>query len=113
MECLIADRPTTSTSRASRPRMRSAHLPAHIPVATKTTKPRAKSASKIVKHKPMVKGKGKGKKKQGKAAVVISSDSEVSSGEVNFPNLPPNKALNVQQGEQEGTRGPRRTRGTK
>ena len=49
----------------------------------------------------MVKGKGKGKKKQSKAAAVISSDSEVSLGEVDFPNLPPNQALNVPQGEQE------------
>ena len=86
----MADRPTASTFRASRPRTRSAHLPTCISVATKTTKPRAKSASKVVKHKPMVKGKGRGKKKQGIATVVIISDSEVSLGKVDFPNLPPN-----------------------
>ena len=86
----MADRPTASTSRAGRPRMRSRsmHLPTHtcIPVASKAAKPRAKSV-----HKAQVKGKGKGdsKKKLGKAAIVISSDSEESSGEVDFPHFPP------------------------
>ena len=42
----MADRPTTSTSRAGRPRMRSVHLPTHIPVASKSAKSRAKSVYK-------------------------------------------------------------------
>ena len=81
----MADRPTASTSRAGRPRMRSvsAHLPTHIPVASKAAKPRVKSV-----YKAQVKGKGNSKKKLGKTAIVISSDSEASSGEVDFPNLP-------------------------
>ena len=55
----MADRPTASTSRAGRPRMRSrsVHLPTCIPVASKAAKTRAKSVQK-----PQVKGKGKGKK---------------------------------------------------
>ena len=70
----MADRPTTSTFRAGRPRMRSrsVHLPTHIPIASKTVRPRAKSVQKT-----QVKGKGTGKgkstrKKSGKAAVVVS-----------------------------------------
>ena len=68
----MADRPTASTSRAGRPRMRSrsVHLPTHthIPVVSKAAKPRAKSV-----HKAQVKDEGKGdKKKLGKAAIVIS-----------------------------------------
>ena len=71
-----------STPRAGRPRMRarSAHLPTHIPVASKAVKPRAKSV-----YKTQVTGKGKGtgkgksdKKRPGKATIVISSDSEDS-----------------------------------
>ena len=42
----MADRPTASTSRAGRPRMRSAHLPTHIPVASKTARTIAKSVYK-------------------------------------------------------------------
>ena len=53
----MADRPTASTSRAGRPRMRSAHLPSHIPVASKAARPRAKSV-----YKAQVKGKGNSKK---------------------------------------------------
>ena len=79
----MADRPTASTSRAGRPRMRSAHLPTHIPVAPKAARPRAKSV-----YKAQLKGKGNSKKKLGKTTIVISSDSEASSGEVDFPNLP-------------------------
>ena len=68
----MADRPTASTSRACRPRMRSrsVHLPTctHIPVASKAAKSRAKSI-----HKAQVKGKGRGDKtKLCKAAIVIS-----------------------------------------
>ena len=91
----MADRPTASTSRAGRPRTRSrsAHLPTCIPVASKAVRPRAKSI-----HKTQVKGKGKGKsdkKKPGKAAIVISSDSEESLGEVDFPHFPPNQARDL------------------
>ena len=78
-----------STSRAGRPgmRSRSAHLPLHIPVVPKAVRPRTKSALKT-----QVKGKGKGKstnKKLGKAAAVVSSDSE--DLEVDFPLHPPNQ----------------------
>ena len=83
----MADRPTASTSSAGRPRTRSrsAHLPTHIhiPVASKGAKPRAKSV-----HKAQVKGKGD-KKKPGKAAIVISSDSEESFGRSRFPTFSP------------------------
>ena len=99
----MADRPTASTSRAGRPRMRSrsAHLPTctHIPIASKATKPRAKSV-----HKVQAKGKGKGtgdKKKLGKAAIKISSDSEESLGEVDFPHFPPNQLVNLPAEEPE------------
>ena len=95
----MADRPTASTFRAGRPRTRSVseHLPTHIPVASKAAKPRAKSV-----YKAQVKGKGDSKKKLGKTAMVISSDSETSSGEVDFPNLPiPNQPLDLPAEEQE------------
>ena len=87
----MADRPMVSTSRASRPRMRSrsVHLPTHIPVASKAAKPRAKSV-----YKAQVKGMGD-KKKLGKTAIVISSDSEVSLGEVDFPHFPPNQPVDL------------------
>ena len=56
------------------------HLPTHIPVASKAVRPRGKSVQKA-----QVKGNGKSdKKKPGKAAIVISSDSEESPGEVDF-----------------------------
>ena len=85
----MADRPTASTSRAGRPRTRSAHLPTHIPVASKAARPRAKSVYKA-------KVKGNCKKKLGKTTIVISSDSEASLGEVDFPNLPiPNQPLDL------------------
>ena len=76
-----------STSRAGRPRMRSrlAHLPSCIPVAPKAVKPRTKSAQRTPA-KGKGKGAGKGKKttkKSGKAAAVVSSDSE--DLEVDFP----------------------------
>ena len=81
----MADRPTASTSRAGRPRTRSrsVHLPTHIPVASKGARPRAKSV-----YKAQVKGKGDSKKKLGKTTIVIRSDSEESSGEVDFLHLP-------------------------
>ena len=93
----MADRPMASTSRAGRPRMRSrsVHLPTHIPVASKATKPRAKSV-----YKAQVKGKGDSQKKLGKTAIVISSDSEISSGEVDFPHFPPNQPLDLPAEEQ-------------
>ena len=97
----MADRPTASTSRAGRPRMRSrsVHLPTCIPVASKAVRQRAKSVQKT-----QVKGKGTGKskdakKKPGKAAIVISSDSEDS--EVDFPHHPPNEPLDVPAEEPE------------
>ena len=87
VECLMADRPMASTSRAGRPRMRSRsmHLLTCIPVASKAVRPRAKSVQKT-----QVKGKGKSAKtKLGKAVVVVSSDSE--DLEVDFPHYPPNQ----------------------
>ena len=53
----MADRPTTSTSKAGRPRMRSrsVHLPSCIPVAPKAGKPITKSAQRA-----STKGKGVG-----------------------------------------------------
>ena len=96
----MADRPMASTSRAGRPKMRSrsVHLPTHIPVASKAVRPRAKSVQKTqVKGKG--KGTGKGKKKPGKAAIVISSDSENS--EVDFPHYPPNQPENLPAEEPE------------
>ena len=76
----MADRPMTSTSRASRPRMRSrsVHLPSCIPVAPKAGRPRTKSAQRVLA-KGKGKGAGKGKKtarKSDKAVAVVSSDSE-------------------------------------
>ena len=79
----MADRPTASTSRVGRPRTRSVQLPTRILIVTKA-KPRAKSVYKVPKYKAKVKGTSK--RKLGKTAVVISSDSEVSSREVDFPN---------------------------
>ena len=91
----MADRPTASTSRAGTPRMRSAHLPTHIPVASKAAKPRAKSVYEA-------KVKDNSKKKLGKTTTVISSSSEASLGEVDFPNLPiPNQPLDLPAEEQE------------
>ena len=76
-------------------RSRSAHLPTCIPVASKAVKPRAKSV-----YKTQVTGKGKSdKKKPGKAAVVISSDSEDS--EVDFLIIPPNQPVNLPAEETE------------
>ena len=67
------------------------HLPSCISVASKAVKPRIKSAQRT-----QVKGKGKGagkgkstNKKLGKAAAVVSSDSE--DLEVDFPLHPPNQ----------------------
>ena len=80
----MADRPTTSTSRAGRPRMRSRsmHLPSCVPIAPKGVRPRTKSAQKT-----QVKGKGKGlgkgkstKKKLGK----VSCRRLVFSGTVHW-----------------------------
>ena len=95
VECLMADRPTASTSRAGRPRTRSVHLPTCIPVVFKAAKPRAKSVYKA-------KVKGNSKKRLGKTTIVISSDSETSLGEVDFPNLPiQNQPLDLPAEEQE------------
>ena len=91
----MADRPMASTSRAGRPRTRSAHLPTCIPVASKAAKPRAKSVYKA-------KVKGNSKKKLGKTTIVISSDLEASLGEVDFPNLQiQNQPLDLPAEEQE------------
>ena len=93
----MADRPTASTSRAGRPRIRSrsAHLPSSIPVAPKAVKPRTKSAQRTqVKGKGNSTGKGKStNKKSGKTAAVVSSDSE--DLEVDFPHHPPNQPHEV------------------
>ena len=93
----MADSPTASTSRSGRPRMRSrsVHLPTCIPVASKAAKPRAKSV-----YKAQVKGKGD-KKKSGKTTIVISSDSEESLGEADFPHFPPNQPVNLPAEEPE------------
>ena len=93
----MADRPTTSTTRVGRPRMRSrsAHVPLRLPVAPKAVKPRTKSAQRIP-----TKGKGKGTdkgkkttKKSNKTVTVVSSDSK--DLEVDFPNHPPNQPYEV------------------
>ena len=42
----MADRTMASTSRAGRPRTRSAHLPTHIPVASEAARLRTKSVYK-------------------------------------------------------------------
>ena len=87
------------TSKAVRPRMRSrsVHLPTCtcLPVASKAVKTRAKSV-----YKAQVKGKGD-KKKTGKTTIVISSDSEESLGEVDFPHFPPNQPVNLPAEEPE------------
>ena len=93
----MAGTPMASTSRAGRPKMRSrsAHLSSCISIAPKAVKPRTKSAQRT-----QVKGKGKGADKgksttmkSGKAAAVVSSDSE--DLEVDFPNHPPNQPHKV------------------
>ena len=98
----MADRPTASTSRAGRPRMRltSAHLPSHIPMAPKAVKPRTKSVQKT-----QVKGKGTGKgentkKKLSKAVAVVSSGSE--DLEVDFPLHPPNQPHDIPAEQPQG-----------
>ena len=48
-----------------------------------------------------MKGKGYSKKKLGKTTIVISSDSEVSSEEVDFPHFPPNQPLDLPTEEPE------------
>ena len=78
-----------------RTRSRSAHLPTHIPIASKAVRPRAKSVQKTyIKSKS--KGTGKGniaKKKSGKAVVVVRSDLE--DLEVDFPHHPPNQPQDI------------------
>ena len=87
----MADRPTASTSRAGRPRMRSksVHLSSYIPVAPKTGTLRTTSVQRAPTKSI---GAGKGKKtpkKSNKPVVVVSSDSE--DLEVDFPNYHPNQ----------------------
>ena len=91
----MADRPTASTSRAGRPRVRSrsVHLSTCMPVASKAVRPRAKSVQKT-----QVTGKGAGKGKStkiklGKAVAVVSSDSE--GLEVDFLHHPPNQPQDI------------------
>ena len=89
----MADRPTTLTSRAGRPRTRSrsVHIPTHTPVAHKARKLRTTSAQRA-----QTKGKGKHKetsKKPNKAVTVVSSDSE--GLEVDFPHYHPNQPHKV------------------
>ena len=91
----MADRPTASTSRAGRPRMRSqsAHLSSHIPVTPKTGKHRTTSKQRApTKGKGAEKGK-KASKKSKESIVVVSSDSE--DLEVDFPNYHPNQHIEV------------------
>ena len=87
----MTDRPTASTSRTGKPRMRSrsVHIHSYIPVASKAGKHRTASAQRIP-----TKGKctGKGKKaikKSNKAVAAVSSNSE--DLEVNFPHYHPNQ----------------------
>ena len=91
----MADRPTASTSRSGRPRMRSksAHLSSCILVAPKIGKLRTTSVQRV----PMKsKGAGKGMKtpkRSNKPVVVVSSDSE--DLEVDFPSYHPNQPHEV------------------
>ena len=89
----MADRPTASTSRASRPRTRSisAHQSSCKPVDPMTDKLRTTFAQRA-----LTKGKGKGKKttkKVNKPVIVVSSDSK--DLEVDFPNYNPNQPHEV------------------
>ena len=91
----MADRPTASTSRAGRPRMRSksVHLPSCTPVTPKTGKHRTTSEQRAW---TKAKGAGKGKKtpkKSSKPIVVGCSNSE--DLEVDFPNYHPNQPHEV------------------
>ena len=91
----MADRPTTSMSRAGRPRTRSrsVHVPSHIPIASKAGKCRTASAQRIpTKGKGADKGK-KATKKSNKAVIVVSSDSE--DLEVDFLHYHPNQPEEV------------------
>ena len=87
----MADTPIASTSRESRPRMRSQsmHLSSCTPVTLRTEKHRTTSEQRSA-----TKGKGAGKgkkasKKSNKQIEVVSSDSE--DLEVDFPNYCPNQ----------------------
>ena len=91
----MADRPTASTSREGRPRMRSQsmHLSSCIPVT-----PRAERHRTTSEQRTLIKGKGAGKgkkasKKSNKPIEVVSSDSE--DLEVDFPNYHPNQPHKV------------------
>ena len=91
----MADGPTTSMSRAGRPRTRSrsVHVPSHILIASNARKLRAASAQRTP-----TKGKGAGKgkkatKKSNKAVAVVSSDPE--DLEVDFPHYHPNQPHEV------------------
>ena len=93
----MADRPTTSMTRAGRPRTRSrsVHLPSCISVAPKAVKPRTKSVQRTL---TIGKGKGTDKgqkttKKTNKAVAVMSLDSE--DLEVYFPHYPQNQPYEV------------------
>ena len=91
----MADRPTVSTSRTGRPRMRSqsVHLSSHIPVTPKTGKHRTMSEQRAsTKGNGAEKGK-KASKKSSKPIVVVSSDSK--DLEVDFPNYGPNQPYEV------------------
>ena len=91
----MADRPTMSTFRVDRPRMRSrsAYVPSHLPIASKTRKLRTASAQRTpTKGKSTSKGK-KATKKSNKAVAVVSSDSE--NLEVDFPHYHPNQPHEV------------------
>ena len=80
--------------------MRSAHLCTCILVASKAAKPRTKSTYKA-------KVKGTSNKKLGKTTIVISSDLEASSGEIDFPNLLiPNQPLDLPAEEPEQPNNP-------
>ena len=87
-------------------RSRSAHLPTHIPTASKTVRTRAESVQKTwVKGKGKSTGKGKNtNKKLGKAVIGVSSDSE--DLEVDFPNHPPNQPQEIPAKQPQGLNQP-------
>ena len=90
----MADRPSTSTSRAGRPRMKSVHQTPHVPLRKlKVGRPRSKSAhaSKVTESSKKPKGKKTPRRppKQVKLIPterkVIETDSD-NTEEIDFPS---------------------------
>ena len=86
----MADRPIASTSRESRPRMRSQlmHLSSHTPVTPKEGQRTPSEQRTLTKDKGACEGK-KTSKRSNKQIEVVSSGSE--DLEVDFPNYHPNQ----------------------